>query len=152
MSILPLANSYKKVNTKCGSSEVFKMVIKVLRIDKDFVKIPLVKGGFAKAIVWPGMGAKYGSLNYFLMKPGQENVPHVHEKSEDIFYIAQGKGVAVDVDNNIEHPIEKGCVVYVEPGTTHTMKSSGPEDYISIGGPCPPDPKSYKGMKPQQKE
>lgn len=123
------------------------MAIKVLRVDRDFVKIPLVKGSFARAVVWPGMGAKYGAMNYFVMKPGEENVPHIHEKSEDIFYVIQGKGVAIDGDAELKHPIEKGCVVYVEPGTTHMVRSLGPGDYLSVDFQCPPDFKLYRGLK-----
>jgi|AntRauTorcE11898_2_1112593.scaffolds.fasta_scaffold21724_2 quercetin dioxygenase-like cupin family protein len=122
------------------------MSVKVLRPEKDFVLIPYVKEGTAKAIIWPGMGAKYGVMNYFVMKPGGENVPHKHDDSEDMFYIAQGQGVVADLDNNIEHPIEAGCFVYVEPGTMHAAKSYGPDDYISIGGPTPPDPEMFKEL------
>ena len=32
------------------------MAIKILKIERDFVEIPLIKGGMAKAIIWPGMG------------------------------------------------------------------------------------------------
>ena len=64
--------------------------------------------GDARAIIWPGMGAKYGSMHYFVMKPGEENVPHAHGDAEDMFYIAQGKGVVIDFDKNIRHLFEKG--------------------------------------------
>ena len=126
------------------------MAIKVLSPDKDFVRIPFVKGhGDARAIIWPGMGAKYGSMNYFIMKPGEENVPHAHKDCEDMFYIAQGCGVIIDFDTNIKHPFKKGCFIFVEPGTQHAAVSFGPEDYISVGGPSPIDYEMYKkaGLK-----
>lgn len=126
------------------------MAVKVLRPDKDFVLIPFIKGsGQAKAIIWPGMGAKYGSMNYFVMKPGEQNVPHLHENAEDMFYIAQGQGVIIDYDAKQEHSFEKGCFVYVEPGTMHAAVSHGPDDYISIGGPSPIDYEMYRkaGLK-----
>jgi len=123
------------------------MAIKVLRVDRDFVKIPLVKGGFARGVIWPGMGAKYAGMNYFVMKPGEENVPHIHERSENIFYVIQGRGLAIDGDAGIEHPIEKGCVVYVQPRTTHMVRSLGPKDYISVDFQCPPDLKLYERLK-----
>jgi hypothetical protein len=34
--------------------------------------------------------------------------------------------------------------VYVVPGTPHAAKSFGPEDYISVGGPSPPDMEVYE--------
>ena len=123
------------------------MVIKILDVDKDYADLPLVKKGVARAVVWPGMGAKYGSMHYFVMIPGEENLPHFHERSEDIFYIIQGKGAVMDLDKNIEYPIEEGCVVYIEPGTKHMVKSYGPKDLMTIGGPRPFDLKLYKGLK-----
>jgi len=120
------------------------MTVKILNPDKDFVEIPLIKGGMAKAIIWPGMGAKHGTMHYFVMKPGEENVHHVHDEAEDMFYIVQGKGVIVDGNNGKEHPFQKGDFVYVSPGTPHAAKSFGPEDYISVGGPTPPDLSIYK--------
>jgi len=125
------------------------MAVKVLRPEKDFVLLPYVKGGIAKAIIWPGMGAKFGSMNYFVMEPGGENVPHSHKDAEDMFYIASGTGVIVDYDNNIEHPFEPGCFVYVEPNTMHAAINRSNENYISIGGPSPIDYEMYKkaGLK-----
>jgi len=122
------------------------MAIKILKADKDFVEIPLVKGGTAKAIIWPGMGAKHGSMHYIVMKPGEENIMHKHKESEDMFYIVQGSGVVVDGDTEEEHPFEKGDFVFVEPNTKHAVKSLGPEDYISVGGPSPADIEVYRKL------
>lgn len=115
------------------------MGIKVLHVDRDFVRIPLVPGGDARAVVWPGMGAKNAGLNYVVMKPGQENVPHLHKVSEDIIYVIQGQGLAVDFDAGVEHPFTKGSVIYVTPGTRHTIKATGSEDYIVVGTLAPAD-------------
>jgi len=56
-------------------------------------------------------------------------------------------GLAIDGDAGIEHPIEKGCVVYVQPRTTHMVRSLGPKDYISVDFQCPPDLKLYERLK-----
>ena len=119
------------------------MAIKILKIERDFVEIPLIKGGMAKAIIWPGMGAKYGSMHYFRMAPGQENVLHSHETEEDMFYIVQGSGVVLDGNTGIEHPFVQGNFVFVEPKTLHAVKAFGTEDYISVGGPTPADMNIY---------
>ena len=120
------------------------MSIKILNPEKDYVLLPLTKGeGYAKAIIWPGMGAKHGTMNYIYMKAGAENVPHVHPTQEDMFYVVQGSGVVVDCDQNIEYQFKKGDFVYIPPGVTHTVISHGPEDYISVGGPCPVDKNVY---------
>ncbi|ATW27769.1 cupin domain-containing protein [Candidatus Formimonas warabiya] len=119
------------------------MGIKILHVDRDYVRIPLVPGGDARAVVWPGMGGKNASLHYVVMKPGQENVPHVHKMSEDIIYVIQGQGVAVDLDQGTEHPFTKGSVIYVPPGIQHTVKATGTEDYIVVGTLAPADTEMY---------
>lgn len=119
------------------------MGIKILHVDRDYVKIPLVPGGDARAVVWPGMGAKNACVHYVVMKPGQENMPHVHRHSEDIIYVIQGEGVAVDFDSGTEQPFTKGSVIYVPPGTHHTIKATGKEDYIVVGTLAPIDTEFY---------
>lgn len=119
------------------------MAIKVLSTDTDYVNIPYIKGKNVKGVVWPGMGSKFATFNYFEMVPGDENVPHVHWHSEDIFYILAGEGYVVDLDSGEEQYIKKGSIVFVEPGTRHTVKVTGTEPYSSIGGPCPPDPEMF---------
>ena len=120
------------------------MSIKVLDINRDYVEIPIVNGGQAKAIIWPGMGAKNCALHYVVMKPGQENIPHVHQESEDIIFVIQGKGVVVDLDHGKEYPFGPGSVIYIPPGIRHTVKSYGPEDYIVVGAQSPFDLDLYK--------
>jgi mannose-6-phosphate isomerase-like protein (cupin superfamily) len=113
--------------------------IRILDVNKDYVEIPLLKSGkMAKAIVHPGMGAKYGSLNYIVMEPGDENILHVHPNSDDVFYIIQGEGVVVDGDGD-EKSLKAGDVVFVPAGTFHAVKPRGPKTFIGVGGPQPPD-------------
>ncbi len=121
------------------------MSIKILDPEVDYVELPLVEGGegVAKAIIWPGMGAKYGSMNYFVMPPGEKNVLHSHKEEEDMFYVVQGSGYILDGDKN-KHTFKKGDFVYVTPGEPHAVVSEGPEDFISVGGPTPPDEELYK--------
>lgn len=113
--------------------------VRILCLDKDYVELPLIVGAKAKFLVWPGMGAKYRSMNYVTMKAGQENVPHSHLKSEDFFYCLSGNCVIADLETGEEHPFGPGDVIYIDVGVPHAVKSFGPTDYISVGGPCPPD-------------
>ncbi|CEP69178.1 RmlC-like jelly roll fold [Moorella glycerini] len=119
-------------------------MIKVLHVNRDYVTIPIVDGGEAKAIVWPGMGAKNCALHYVVMKPGQENIPHVHRESEDIIFVVQGRGVVVDLDNGKEYEFEPGSVIYIPPGIRHTVKCFGPDDYIVVGAQSPFDMDLYR--------
>ena len=86
--------------------------IRILDVNKDYIEIPLLKSGKkAKAIVHPGMGAKYGALNYVVMEPGDENILHVHPNSDDVICILQGKGVVVDGDGN-ENSFKQRDVIF----------------------------------------
>lgn len=119
------------------------MDIKVLDINKDYVEIPIVKSGRAKAIVWPGMGAKNCAMHYVVMKPGEENIPHVHRNSEDIIFVIQGKGVVVDLSNGVELEFGPRSVIYIPPGIVHQVKNSGTDDYIAVGVQSPFDMDLY---------
>ncbi len=113
--------------------------IRILDVNKDYVEVPLLKSGKkAKAIVHPGMGAKYGALNYVVMEPGDENILHVHPNSDDVIYIIQGEGVVVDGDGN-ESNFKQGDVIFIPAGTFHAVKARGSQTYIAVGGPQPPD-------------
>jgi quercetin dioxygenase-like cupin family protein len=113
--------------------------IRILDVKKDYVEIPLLKGGkMAKAIVHPGMGAKYGSLNYVVMEPGDENIEHVHPNSDDVIYIIQGEGVIVDGDGK-ESSFKAGNVIFIPAGTFHAVKPRGNQTFIGVGGPQPAD-------------
>jgi len=113
--------------------------IRILDVDKDYVEIPLLKGtGKARAIVHPGMGAKYASLNYVVMDPGEQNIMHVHPKSDDVIYIIQGEGVVEDGDGN-EVSFKQGDVIFIPAGVWHAVKARGDKQYIIVGGPQPPD-------------
>jgi len=118
------------------------MGVRVFRVDRDFSKLPYASD--CRAIIWPGIGAKYCSLQYFLLKPGESCSAHRHEKSEDIWYVVRGHGKVIDVDTGAEYLVEEGCAVFVEPGTIHQVKSLGPENYVDVGGPCPPDLDFYR--------
>ncbi len=115
------------------------MGVKVLDVDKDYISFPLVPGGDARAVVHPGMGAKNAGVNFVKMKPGQANVPHMHEKSEDIMYVISGEGYCEDFDTGIKHPFHKHMIVFVEPGTKHAMVATGTEEYIVVGTLAPAD-------------
>nr|WP_275411275.1 cupin domain-containing protein [Bacillus sp. B15-48] len=93
----------------------------------------------ARLIVGPHNGSITATLNYVQMQPGEQNQPHSHAESEDTIFLLAGKGKAVDFTNDKEYDIEAGCVIHVPIGLKHTIKSTGEEPMISVGGPCPPD-------------
>lgn len=120
------------------------MGIQVFHIDRDYKELPLVKGSYARAVIGPWVGAKHATFNYVVMQPGQENVPHVHAKSEDVIFLLQGNAIVTDLDARKDYPISPGNVVLIDAGTWHTVTVTGNVPYIGCGGPVPHDLDFYR--------
>ncbi|WP_354405268.1 MULTISPECIES: cupin domain-containing protein [Methylobacterium] len=73
------------------------------------------------------------------MEPGEANVPHVHESSEDTIFILEGTGTAHDYDAGKELRFHAGCVVHVPPGVKHAVRADPDCGVTSVGGPAPAD-------------
>jgi quercetin dioxygenase-like cupin family protein len=93
----------------------------------------------ARLVVWPGVGAWDANMNYVVMEPGEENVPHDHPESEDAIFIVAGRGTIRDVANDVVHDFEAGQVVFVPAGLEHQVRADQGVQVISAGGPCPAD-------------
>ena len=116
------------------------MGFRVYHVDRDFTPFPLIKGGGdARMVMGANTGAQTRTMGYVVMKAGQENVPHRHPTSEDILYVLDGHGIGHDLDTGEERPYGPGAIVLVTMGTRHALRCAGEQDYVSIGGPCPPD-------------
>ncbi len=113
------------------------MGIQVFDIEEDCVRLPLISDD-ARFVIGPHSGSDRATLNYVILKPGEENQPHDHPYSEDTIFCLQGEGEAVDVTNEVTKSVEANCVIHVPPGVEHTVRSTGDEPMVSIGGPCPP--------------
>jgi quercetin dioxygenase-like cupin family protein len=104
----------------------------------------------ARLVVWPGVGADNANMNYVDMQPGERNVEHVHEESEDTIYILDGKGTIEDVTNGTRLEFGPGDVIHVSVGVWHAVVGDRGEHVESVGGPCPADWKMLRaaGLMP----
>lgn len=93
----------------------------------------------ARLVVWPGVGAETANMNYVDMQPGEENVRHVHNRSEDTIYILDGRGTIQDYDNDRCLQFEAGQVLHVPVGVEHAVRADRGSRIESVGGPCPAD-------------
>jgi glyoxylate utilization-related uncharacterized protein len=101
-------------------------------------------GGEARALVWPGMGAKTRSLHLIHLMPKDTTCEFKHA-SEAVYYVVKGEVTAIDLDSDDTHHVSEGGMIFVEPGTKYVLScSDGPSDVV--GGPCPPDPSLYREM------
>ena len=114
------------------------MAIKVFHRDEPDLMAPMISRD-ARFIVWPGVGADVANMNYVVLEPGEANVPHTHDESEDTIFCLEGRGTAHDLTNGLELEFEAGQVIHVPAGVEHAVMADRGERIVSIGGPCPPD-------------
>ncbi len=114
------------------------MAIRVFHRDEPDLMMPMIAAD-ARLIVWPGVGAHTANMNYVDMQPGECNVPHVHESSEDTLYILDGRGSIEDLTNGVRLEFEAGDAVHVPVGLRHAVAADRGSRIESVGGPCPAD-------------
>jgi quercetin dioxygenase-like cupin family protein len=114
------------------------MGIHVFHCDEATVRLPMIARD-ARLVVWPGVGAIGANLNYVVMEPGEENVPHAHPVSEDTIVVFAGEGTISDLTHGVDHPFGAGQVVHVPVGIRHQVRADRGSTLESVGGPCPAD-------------
>jgi quercetin dioxygenase-like cupin family protein len=114
------------------------MAITVFHRDRPSVRLPMISSD-ARLVVWPGVGAWNANMNYVVMGPGEQNVPHIHAASEDTIYVLEGLGTIHDLHNEVAMEFGAGQVVHVPPGVRHQVRADRGETIVSVGGPCPAD-------------
>lgn len=114
------------------------MAIKQFHRDQPDHYMPLISND-ARLVVWPGVGSEMANMNYVVLEPGEENVPHAHSESEDTIFILEGRGSVADLDNDLVHEFEAGDAVHVPTGVKHAVRADRDSRIVSVGGPCPPD-------------
>lgn len=118
--------------------------VSVVRGSGQLPTLPLVRGrGTARALVWPGMGARCRSLHHIQLEPGSRTIDFRHE-GEAVYYVLSGAAIVTDVENERGAEASAGSVIHVEPSTLYFIAADGGETTI-VGGPCPPDPSLYSG-------
>jgi quercetin dioxygenase-like cupin family protein len=114
------------------------VAVRVFHCDEPDARVPMIASD-ARLVVWPGVGAERANMNYVRMQPGEANVPHVHERSEDTIFVLAGQGTIADLDNGAELEFESGHVIHVPPGVRHQVRGDRGAEIVSVGGPCPAD-------------
>ena len=69
-------------------------------------------------------------------EPGSEQAVHSHEGREQVYVIVQGRG-AMRVGDEVEEVVA-GSLVFVPPGTDHSIKNVGEEKLIYVSSTSPP--------------
>ncbi|MEH7253596.1 ectoine synthase [Neobacillus niacini] len=123
------------------------MEVQIKRLDQDGHDFDIGEGCRAQALVWPGMGSIYRSMNYLEVSESNKTREFIHNDSEATYFIAQGTGKVIDVDSGEMFEVKKGKMILLDSGTRYVFEANGGEKLICIGGPCPPDSALYKKNK-----
>lgn len=115
----------------------------VLDVEGDGPVLPILDGpGSARAIVWPGMGARHRSMNLVRLEAAARTVELEHPM-EAVYYVISGSGQLLGRAGAPAGDLVLGAMVHVAPG--HAYALEGGETGIEVvGGPCPPDPRLYE--------
>lgn len=100
-------------------------------------------GGEARAVIWPGTGARLRTMHRISLANGGRTVALRHP-SEAVYYVISGGGRVREAGGG-GHEVREGSMVLVEAGTTYVFES-GPDGAELVGGPCPPDPSLYEHL------
>jgi quercetin dioxygenase-like cupin family protein len=119
------------------------VAVSVYHRDNPGLMVPFISAD-ARFIIWLGTGAKTANMNYVVMQPGEANVPHVHDVSEDSIFILEGHGSVQDFTGGARLEFDPGDVVHIDPGVRHAVFADRSEVVVSVGGPCPADLKMLR--------
>lgn len=119
--------------------------------------LPIVEGGgYATAVIWPGMGAQLRSIHMIRLEPGARTIELSHP-FEAVYSVTDGSGealaagartggVALDAGARAGYPLRDGSMVHIDAGTAYAFRA-GPEGMSLFGGPSPPDPALYQHLR-----
>jgi len=117
--------------------------VKVLKLKEG---LPFTMGaGQNTRVVCPEIGARNITLNYCVHAPGVAFTPHIHERSEDVIVVLEGRGQIISGDSLLD--FQAGDVLYVPAGIRHGTINTGDVPLVMISCQAPPDVALYTGEK-----
>lgn len=113
-------------------------------IDASLMRKPLalVEGaGEAHAILWPGNGARYRTVNIIELSGASRTIDlrHAHEC---VYYIARGGGAIRDLASDSVQELIEGSMIHIGPRDGYRLEA-GAGGMRAIGGCVPVDPALY---------
>ena len=101
--------------------------------------------GEARAVVWPGMGARARSLHHLWLGAGARTVALAHP-CEAVYYVVDGAGSVTDANGGETQTLRVGSMFHVDPGTPYVAEA-GAAGMELVGGPAPADPAQYAALE-----
>jgi mannose-6-phosphate isomerase-like protein (cupin superfamily) len=110
-------------------------------------ELPIIDGaGEARAIVWPGMGARTRSLHRIRLGEDAATVELSHP-SDAVYYVADGTGSVEDLGLGERQDLVLGAMFHIDAGTRYVIHA-GDTGLQVIGGPSPADDSLYEHLTP----
>ncbi len=81
-------------------------------------------------------GSKDLSITWVEGEPGSEQSVHAHAANEQVYVMVRGHGVMKVGDE--EREVWPGTLVFVPPGTGHTIRNTGEEPLAYVSATSPP--------------
>ena len=105
-------------------------------------ELPIVDGaGTARAVVWPGTGARSRSLHHLWLSAGSGTIELAHP-SDAVYYVIAGTGLVLDAGAQDAQELRAGSMFHVDSGTRYAVRA-GDEGIELVGGPAPADDALY---------
>ena len=108
-------------------------------------ELPLIDGeGHAKAVLWPGNGAKYRTIQVFELKSGSRTIELTHT-TDCVYGVVSGNGEIVDLTDGSRQDLAEGNILHIDAADRYRIVA-GTDGMSFLGGPCPPDPALYASI------
>jgi len=118
--------------------------VRVIDTASSGAVLPIIaKNGEARAVLWPGNGAKFRSFQLISLSADGATEALRHA-SDCVYYVIAGEGEIVDLGSDAVSPLVEGTMVHIDAGDGYRLRSA--TGIRMLGGPCPPDPALYAAL------
>jgi len=109
------------------------------------------RGGSYRVMITPGsVNAKQLIMGTATVPPGERVKAHVHDYSEEAFFVVQGEGRAI-LDGIGAVEFSAGDAILVPKGVTHSIENSGSEAVVVVFASAPLAPRPESGHRNLEK-
>ncbi len=120
--------------------------VRVIDSQGALPEVDIVDGaGWAKAVIWPGNGARYRTFQIINLGAGSSTRSLDH-KTDSVYYVMRGAGTVEDVNARTDTEIVEGSMIHIDAGDRYRIKAHATGLEL-LGGPCPADERWYSAAQ-----
>lgn len=119
--------------------------VQVIDSGVNHKKLALIKGnGTAFAVLWPGNGARFRTMQILQMEAGDETIDLRHPH-DCVYYVSNGAGQVRDLSSGAAQDLIEGSIVHIDARDGYRIEA-GADGMRMVGGPVPADPELYASL------